>query len=98
MSQKAVIYGGDGIRPRRFFRSALDEVMRERASPEFRRQIAQAEFRRQRFEALRRVPQPGHCRICGCTEDDCSGCVAIIGEACSWADEAHTLCTACEMG
>lgn len=33
------------------------------------------------------------CRVCGCTEDDCSGCVARTGEACSWAEP--DLCTAC---
>lgn len=33
------------------------------------------------------------CRMCGCTDDDCSGCIERTGRPCSWADE--DLCTAC---
>ena len=33
------------------------------------------------------------CRICGCTEDDCSQCVEKIGEPCHWVKE--DLCSAC---
>lgn len=38
---------------------------------------------------------PGVCRVCGCTEEDCSGCRARTGEACHWVDETRTLCSAC---
>lgn len=32
---------------------------------------------------------PGTCSQCGCTDDNaCAG-------GCAWADEEHTLCTAC---
>lgn len=33
------------------------------------------------------------CRVCGCTDGDCSGCVARTGTACSWV--ALDLCSAC---
>lgn len=33
------------------------------------------------------------CRVCGCTDDDCSQCIAKTGEACYWVDEE--LCSAC---
>lgn len=34
------------------------------------------------------------CRVCGCTDDDCSGCVARTGEPCYWVSD--DLCSACE--
>lgn len=33
------------------------------------------------------------CVSCGCTEDDCSGCIERTGEACYWVDD--DLCSAC---
>jgi len=36
---------------------------------------------------------PDSCRVCGCTEDDCSQCVEKTGEPCSWI--APGLCSAC---
>jgi hypothetical protein len=33
------------------------------------------------------------CRVCGCTEDDCSQCVEKTGEPCTWI--APGLCSAC---
>jgi hypothetical protein len=36
---------------------------------------------------------PVSCRVCGCTEDDCSGCVERTGEPCHWAEPG--LCSAC---
>lgn len=33
------------------------------------------------------------CRMCGCTDDDCSGCVERTGWPCSWVGE--DLCSAC---
>lgn len=35
------------------------------------------------------------CRICQCTEADCSGCVARTGSPCTWCSETKELCTAC---
>jgi hypothetical protein len=35
------------------------------------------------------------CRVCGCTSEDCSGCIERTGAPCSWADDTKTLCTAC---
>ena len=33
------------------------------------------------------------CRQCGCTDDDCSGCVERTGEPCYWVEA--DLCSAC---
>jgi len=33
------------------------------------------------------------CRVCGCTDMDCSGCIARTGEPCYWVEE--DLCSAC---
>jgi hypothetical protein len=35
------------------------------------------------------------CRVCGCTDEDCSGCIARTGFACSWAED--DLCSACHV-
>lgn len=39
----------------------------------------------------------GVCRLCGCTEADCTGCVerSDDGEPCTWTDATGTLCSAC---
>jgi hypothetical protein len=36
---------------------------------------------------------PRSCRVCGCTDVDCSGCIARTGHPCAWAEP--DLCTAC---
>ena len=33
------------------------------------------------------------CRVCQCTDDDCSGCIARTGKACHWVEP--DLCSAC---
>lgn len=33
------------------------------------------------------------CRICGCTDEDCSGCIGRTGVRCHWV--AADLCSAC---
>ncbi len=38
----------------------------------------------------------GKCRICSCTDTNCGGCYDRTGEPCSWVDDAHTLCSACQ--
>ncbi len=38
----------------------------------------------------------GKCRECGCTDDDCTGCVERTGHPCQWA--APNLCSACTPG
>lgn len=35
------------------------------------------------------------CRVCGCTDDDCSGCIARTGQPCGWVAGEADLCTAC---
>jgi hypothetical protein len=34
-----------------------------------------------------------HCKVCGCTEADCRGCVERTGEPCTWV--GPNLCSAC---
>lgn len=34
------------------------------------------------------------CRICGCTDEDCSQCIKATGQACHWVEE--DLCSRCE--
>jgi hypothetical protein len=36
------------------------------------------------------------CRVCGCTDADCSGCVTRTGVACHWV--SADLCSACAAG
>jgi hypothetical protein len=36
------------------------------------------------------------CRVFGCTDEDCSRCVALTGHPCWWVRE--DLCGACEEG
>lgn len=38
----------------------------------------------------------GICRSCGCTDWHCERCMQRTGSACSWVDDDHTLCSACE--
>lgn len=33
------------------------------------------------------------CRLCGCTDDDCSGCIERTGHPCHWVET--DLCSAC---
>lgn len=33
------------------------------------------------------------CRMCGCTDDDCSGCIQRTGQPCYWVED--DLCSAC---
>jgi hypothetical protein len=39
------------------------------------------------------------CRVCGCTEDDCSNCIERTGQPCSWVERRDAglanLCSAC---
>lgn len=34
------------------------------------------------------------CRVCGCTDDDCSQCIKASGEPCHWAED--DLCSRCQ--
>jgi hypothetical protein len=48
----------------------------------------------------RKPPSPpsiaGVCKVCGCTDDDCSGCVERTGAPCLWVEA--DLCSACVGG
>jgi hypothetical protein len=46
-------------------------------------------------QCQRRWGRYGICRKCGCTDDNCSGCVLATGEPCTWVNSSHTLCTRC---
>ena len=50
------------------------------------RNLATAHRRRQAFTEPK-------CRVCGCTEKDCRGCIAKTGKPCHWV--APDLCSAC---
>lgn len=41
------------------------------------------------FEIVKKV-----CRVCGCTDDDCSECVEVTGEPCYWTED--DLCSRCD--
>jgi PRTRC genetic system protein E len=36
------------------------------------------------------------CRVCGCTDDNCSQCIEKTGEPCHWVED--DLCSACQKG
>lgn len=36
---------------------------------------------------------PSSCRICGCTDDDCTDCITRTGQPCYWIEP--DLCSAC---
>lgn len=40
--------------------------------------------------------KPGTCRVCGCTDDNCTRCVEATGQPCCWVDEDETLCSRCD--
>lgn len=44
-------------------------------------------------EHARKLLMGATCRECGCTDDDCSGCIERTGEPCSWVEP--DLCSAC---
>ncbi len=48
-----------------------------------------AESRKRRSRKKGGPYSPGTCRDCGCTDE------RACPEGCGWADEGHTLCTAC---
>lgn len=39
------------------------------------------------------APKVRRCCVCGCTDDDCSGCIKKTGRPCHWV--ANDLCSAC---
>lgn len=44
-------------------------------------------------DQLLATPHLGKCGRCGCTDDNCSGCVERSGQPCHWV--APNLCSAC---
>jgi len=56
--------------------------------------MAKRTQRTQRTERTERKAEPQKCRVCGCTDDDCSGCIERTGQPCHWV--APDLCSACE--
>jgi hypothetical protein len=47
-------------------------------------------------EVEQRILTPPTCRVCGCTDGDCSQCIAATGERCSWVEP--DLCSRCKVG
>ena len=48
---------------------------------------------RKELSVAKAKPGPGVCRVCGCTDDNCSQCVEKTGEPCYWVEP--DLCSAC---
>lgn len=46
-----------------------------------------------RIDPLTPAADVHKCRVCGCTDDDCRGCIERTGEPCHWVE--RTLCSAC---
>jgi hypothetical protein len=44
--------------------------------------------------AARMIDRVRTCRVCGCTDDDCSDCIRRTGAACHWIEA--DLCSACK--
>jgi hypothetical protein len=49
----------------------------------------------QLVDELKRQAGRGRCRVCGCTDDDCSQCIAKTGFPCYWVEP--DLCSACAI-
>ena len=45
------------------------------------------------MEERRRTPVERRCRVCGCTDSNCSGCIERTGIPCHWVED--DLCSAC---
>ncbi len=43
---------------------------------------------------VERAKHPRTCRVCGCTDDNCSECVKRTGKPCHWVEA--DLCSACQ--
>jgi hypothetical protein len=57
--------------------------------------VQRVELEREEFwQAIEDLGAPS-CRVCGCTDDDCSGCIARTGRPCAWVPGEDALCTAC---
>lgn len=41
------------------------------------------------------LPTVHACILCGCTDNDCSRCIARTGQPCHWIDEGKSICSAC---
>ncbi len=46
-------------------------------------------------DAERSLCRRGTCMVCGCTEENCSGCMLRTGGPCEWTSATQTLCSAC---
>jgi hypothetical protein len=71
-------------------RQAADEVLaqiRATGAEATMRRIGQKQYE---IVAVRKVRT---CRVCGCTDLDCSGCIERTGAPCWWVDD--DLCSAC---
>ena len=55
---------------------------------------AEADFILEEFMEMIDGMEERACRVCGCTEADCSQCIEKTGEPCSWVEE--DLCSACQ--
>jgi hypothetical protein len=68
---------------------------RRRANRLLRETLPAPAPRAQGSRRLLSVSAPRSCRVCGCTDDDCSSCVLRTGEPCHWVET--DLCSACAV-
>ncbi|QYY35285.1 hypothetical protein [Ruficoccus sp. ZRK36] len=91
--RRKILILADGVWPwdADSFPSPDDDRLREKAGALLAADID----RTQRVKAGEGDPDPDErrCRECGCTDNDCSGCVARTSEPCHWVEE--DLCSAC---
>jgi hypothetical protein len=78
-----------------------DQIERAMADPERMMPSERAALEAKGFVAraplvcdLPPLPIGQQCAVCGCTDDDCSGCIRRTGVPCYWI--AINLCSACE--
>lgn len=55
--------------------------------------VGACELERARKGTVGKGVTPGVCRVCGCTDDDCSQCIEATGEPCTWVEP--DLCSRC---
>jgi hypothetical protein len=92
----------DLLAARGYFCSS-DQFYRQRCNvgfsrPGSRKKIGQSNGRRLMQSTQtrpREKPAGGKCKVCGCTEADCRGCIKRTGRPCSWVSAARDLCSAC---
>ena len=89
---------GEWVEP---LRKALGLPTRDEVKKQIKAEAKGAKATKPKAAAEVRAPAPGpelftgRCRVCRCTEADCSACVDRTGQPCSWTSDKRNLCSAC---